>query len=51
MPKSFDFSVGTPAECHRPAARVSGAALELEFRRETPNGPVTFTTRAIRATY
>lgn len=32
-------------------ARVSGAALELEFRRETSNGPVTFATRAVRATY
>jgi hypothetical protein len=33
------------------SARIAGADLELEFRRETPAGPETFTTRARRATY
>ena len=32
-------------------ARVAGGSLELEFRRDTPAGPDSFTTRARRAGY
>jgi hypothetical protein len=32
-------------------ARVIDGTLEVEFRRDTPSGPDSFTTRARRATY